>query len=159
LYDANRILESLQEYNSRITTAEEGIIKNTKEKQSLIEQEEAIQGQLKHSQGEYQSLSDTLSKVSILDFEKEKTSLDASIEDIVSASAHWKLLYAAIVEKDKLQQELHKNREELKKNSLDLEGADKLIKTKTSERTASLKMLEKAKLAAAESVDELRKQL
>src|SRR5690606_15457161 len=48
---------------------------------------------------------------------------------------------------------------ELKKNSLDLEGADKLLKTKTSERTTSLKMLEKAKLAAVESVDELRKQL
>src|SRR5690606_29305543 len=64
-----------------------------------------------------------------------------------------------IVEKDKLQQELHKNREELKKNSLDLEGADKILKTKTSERATSLKMLEKAKLAAAESVDELRNQL
>src|SRR5690606_29346159 len=46
LYDAKRILESLQEYNSRITTAEEGITKNTKEKQILIEQEKAIQGQL-----------------------------------------------------------------------------------------------------------------
>src|SRR5690606_19191369 len=159
LYDAKRILESLHEYNSRIKTAEEGILENTKEKQSLIEQEKAIQGQLKQSQVDCESLHTALSKVSILDVEKEKTSLDASIEEIVAASAHWNLLYATIIEKDRLQQELHKNREELKKNRLDLEEADKLLKTKTSERTTSLKMLEKAKLAAAESVDEPRKQL
>ncbi|WP_417359738.1 AAA family ATPase [Galbibacter sp.] len=159
LSDAESILENLQMYNSRIKTTEEGISKDSKEKDHLTSQREAVQTQLNQSKVEYQSLDTALSKVSISDIEKEKTSLDVSIEDIVGASAHWKLLYSGILEKNRLQLEWDKNKKELEKNNLELDQADKLLTARSSERTASLKMLEKARLAAAESVDELRKQL
>src|SRR5690606_19995330 len=150
------ILNSLQDYKTRIQTAEEQISTNTKDKQDLIEQEKAIAVRLKQSQVDCDSLNKALSKISIQEVEDEKTALDASIEDMVEASAHWKVLYSAILEKNRLQQELNRNKEEQEKNRLELDKAVTLLKAKFSEKEASSKMLEKAKLAAAESVEELR---
>lgn len=159
LSDAESILEGLQDYNASIQTAQESITKSTKEKQSLIEQQKAIQTTLKQSKEEYQSLNTALSKITIQNVDKEKTSLDTSIEDVVEASAQWKLLSSALLEKEKSQRELKANREAQEQNSIQLAKAKKLLETKILEKEASLKMLERAKLAAAQSVDELRQQL
>lgn len=159
LSDAESILKSLQNYTARIHTTKENSIKRGQEKQVLLEQQRVIQNSLKQKQREYESLNTALSDIAIQDIEQEKISLDTSIEDLIAATAHWKLLSQAIFEKNKLQQSLKENREALEQSSAQLAETQKLLETTTAERAASSKMLEKAKLAAAESVDRLRNQL
>lgn len=159
LNDSESILKSLQDYNTRLHNTKENIAKKRQEKQALLEQQHIIQNSLKQKQGEYESLNSALSDISIQDVEKEKISLDTSIEDLIAATAHWKLLFQAILEKNKLQQSLKENREALEQSSVQLSETQKLLESTTSEKATSLKMLEKAKLAAAESVDQLRNQL
>src|SRR5690606_17656317 len=100
LRDAERILEGLQNYNSRIQTADESIIKSKQKEQSLIKELNSIKNSLKQKNSEYESLTTALLKVSILDIEKGKSSLDTSIEDLVDRkstrlnSSHVKISYA-----------------------------------------------------------------
>ena len=159
LGDAKEILESLQNYTVRIRTTEENTTKNQQEKQTLERQLNIIQTSLQQKQSEYQSLNTALSAVSIQDVENEKSSLDTSIEDLIAATAHWKLLFQAITEKDTLQKSLEKNRKAQEQSTAQFVEAEKLLEIRTGERAASLKMLEKAKLVAAESVERLRNQL
>ncbi len=159
LGDAKEILESLQNYTIRIRTTEENITKNQQEQLALKRQLNTIQTSLQQRQSEYLSLNTILSAVSIQDVENEKSSLDTSIEDLIAATAHWKLLFQAITEKDTLQKSLKKNKKALEQSTAQFVEAEKLLETRTSERAASLKMLEKAKLVAAESVERLRNQL
>src|SRR5690606_23896627 len=136
-----------------IQTAEKSILKSRQEEQFLFKELDSIKNSLQQKNSECQSLTAALSKVSIRNDEKEKASLDTAIEDIIGATAHWKLLSLAISEKDKLQQALKTNKEALERNNAQAAEAQKLLDNKTLEKTASLKMLEKAKLAAAQSVD------
>lgn len=159
LQDAGGILERLQNYSSRIHNAEIDITKLQQEKQTLEEQRGTIQTSLKQKQSEYQSLNTSLADISIQDIEKEKSSLDISVEDLIEATAHWKLVYQAKNEENTLQQSIEKNKNELEQSGTQLAEVEKLLEITKSERAGSMKMLEKAKLVAAESVERLRNQL
>lgn len=159
LNGAESIIENLQVFQNRIQTAEKQLVEITKEKDLLKDQRLIFKSKLDQRKDEIQSLQATLSKVSISAIENEKAVLDASIEDILEASAHWRSQYETVIQEYKLQQELAKNKRALKENATALEKAEKDLKIKTAERAASLKMLERAKLTAAESVVELRKLL
>ncbi|HET8574167.1 MAG TPA: AAA family ATPase [Edaphocola sp.] len=159
LEDAAGILEKLKNCTDRIHTAEEDSKKYQQEQQTLEAQRTTIQASRQHKQNEYQSLQASLSGLSLQDIEKEKSSLDHSIEDLVAAAAHWQLLAHAIAEKNALIQSLAQNKRELAQNMTQLAAAEKLLETTKSEKSASLKMLEKARLAATESVERLRNQL
>jgi exonuclease SbcC len=159
LEDAAGILEKLKNCTDRIHGAEEDSKKYQQEQQTLERQRTAIQASRQYKQIEYQSLQASLSGISLQDMEKEKSSLDRSIADLVAATAHWQLLEYAIAEKDTLLQSLKQTKEELAQNTAKLAAAEKQLEGTKSARSASLKMLEKARLAATESVERLRNQL
>src|SRR5690606_13485052 len=155
LSDAEGILQNLKYYNARIKKAEEDILTIRKEQKDLLNKGDAIEGDLKQKKSDCGSLTAALSKVSFEKNENEKAALDTTIVDLIGATAHWKLLSSAISEKDKLQQTLKSNKDEFEHTNVKLTGAKKLLDAKALEKEASLKMLEKAKLAAAQSVEEL----
>lgn len=159
LEDAAGILKQLKNCTDRLHTAEEDSKKHYQEKQTIEDQRVAIQASRQQKQSDYQFLDTALSGISIQDIEKEKSSLDHSIGDLAEAAVHWQLMHQAIVEKDALSQSLEQNRKELEQNTAQLAEAEKLLETTKSERGASLKMLEKARMAATESVDLLRNRL
>ncbi|MDR2816404.1 MAG: AAA family ATPase [Proteiniphilum sp.] len=159
LKDAEGILESLQQYNSRISAAEADVTKRLQEKQRIEEQRNAIQTSLQQERRKQETLHATLSAIPIREIEQEKSSIDVAIEGLITAEAHWKLLYQAINDKNGMAQSLETSQNELKRNAIRLTEAESLLKGKKAERDASLKMLERAKLVAAESVERLRSQL
>jgi DNA repair protein SbcC/Rad50 len=159
LGDAKSILESLRIYTTRVQNAEKGIANRQQVKQGQESQLASIQTSLQQIQNVYKILHTVLSEIPIRDIEKEKSFLDASVEDIIGAEAHWNLLYSAIKEKDELQQSLENNKKEIEQSTLQLAEAEKLLETKKSEKEASAKMLEKAKLVATETVERLRSRL
>lgn len=159
LEDAAGILKNLENCTGRIHRADEDSKKQQQEQQTLEAQRTTIQASRQQKQTEYQSLQTALSGISLQDLEKEKSSLDLSIEDLVAAAAHWQLLHRAIAEKTGLSQSLVQQKEDLTQNTAQLAATEKLLEAAKSERSASLKMLDKAKLAATESVARLRRQL
>ncbi|GAA4309125.1 AAA family ATPase [Compostibacter hankyongensis] len=159
LEDAADILEKLRNCTDRIHAADEDSKKLQQEQQILEGQRTAIQSSRQQKQSDCQSLQTALSGISLQDMEKEKSSLDHSIEDLVAAAAHWQLLAHAIAEKGTLLQSLKQTKEELAQNTAQLAATEKLLEATKSARSASLKMLEKARMAATESVTRLRHQL
>lgn len=159
LRDAGGILESLKNYTSRIRSTKEKVIRYRQEGETLENQRKAVQSSLQQERSKQETLRTTLSAIPIHDIEREKSSVDAAIEELITAKAHWKLLHQAVNEKEHLFQSLESKQKELEQNMIRLVEAESLLKIKRSERDASLKMLEKAKLVAAESVERLRNQL
>ena len=145
LGDAESILENVNTYTSRIGTTEKEIESHQHEKQRLDSESIPLQALLQQIQNEYGVLQETLSNIPIHDMEKEKSAIDISIEDIISAEGHWKILHNAINQQNELQQSLENNKKELEQHTEKLATADRLLETIKLEKDASLKMLEKAK--------------
>lgn len=159
LDDAENILASLNTFTSLIKAAGNEIEKNQQEIDRLNIKQTSLQASVKKSQRENKSLLESFSGIRIRDLETEKASVDASIEDIISAEANWKLLYNALTEKDILAASLEKNKIGYTENGTKLEGTAKLLEAMKLEKDVSQKLLEKAKLAAAENVENLRMSL
>ena len=159
LNDAKGLLENLQSLTSRFHTVENTISTQKQQKKTLEDQWSTFETSLERKKAEWQSLNDALLVISIQEIENEKSALDTSIGDLIEASAHWKLLYQAKNEERALQQSLEKNSDGLKQSTSQLAEIEKLLTMAKSEKEASSKMLERAKLVAAESVEKLRNQL
>ncbi|ROI03260.1 hypothetical protein EGI16_11900 [Chryseobacterium sp. G0240] len=159
LKDAQSILENLNTYNSRIQNAEKEIENQQHRKQELEIELQSHQKSILQLQAENDAVEKLLSSIIIHDIEKDKAMADSSIEDIVSATAHWKLLYNAINEEELLQKSLVQNKKEQEQRKERRIEAEKLLETKKSIRDTSLKILENTRLTATKSVEDLRSQL
>ncbi len=159
LGDAHGMLESLKHYRNLNLKIEEEIEKNQQEKQGLDNVRESVQNLVQQKQRDYQTLQTVSTDISIQDLEKEKGIWDALVEDIIAAEAHWKLLSITLTEKETVQVALKSNKKELEQYIEKFKKAEQNLKGKRAERDTSLKMLEKARLIAAENVEHLRNQL
>lgn len=159
LGDAEGILKNLYSYTTRIHASKESVLKYEQEKRDLEDKRYSLQATQQQQQGEFQRLHTTLSVIPIQEMEKEKSVLDNFIADLVSAEAHWKIQHQAINDRDTIGQSLQNNRKELEQNKVRLSEAEELLHTRSVEKETSLKMLERARLVSAESVERLRNQL
>ncbi len=119
----------------------------------------AIVQQLQVEKKKHIEASEALVAIPIASLEKEKVSTDSRIEDMIAAEAHWKILSHGEADLDTLKQKLTDNKSELNDKSQALAWAAAQLVIATAERDASLRMLDKARLAAAENVESLRLQL
>lgn len=159
LGDAESLLGDLKNYNTRIFTIENEEEKYLIEKQELEKERVAVEKLLHQKQHDYKLLQAALSGISIIDIEKEKSISDACLADIIAAEAHWKLLYNAIKERERAEQWLENNYKQLNQYREALVSTEKLLEIKKAEKDIALKMFEKARLVATESVEQLRSRL
>ena len=159
LQDAVTILEGLNSLALGIRQAEQETEKHEQQKRLLETEQGSVQNQLEQVQNDYNTLQKALSAIPLQDVEKEKSAIDNSVEDMISAAAHWQLLYQAIRERDTLQQLLEHNKQELQQQTEKLIEAGRVLEIRKVERDISLNSLEKAKLVSAESIERLRNQL
>lgn len=159
LTDAEEILKSVHDYTSRIEDAEKKSLRLGQEKQTLEEKRNNQLDSRQKKEDDFRHLHTTLSAVPIQELEKEKTSLDSHIEEMVAAEAHWEILYRAIVDKEEINHSLSNNKKELTQNQTLFSKAKDLLPIRLAEKDTALKSLEKAKLVMAESVERLREQL
>jgi len=159
LGDARALLDALQSLLPKLGNTQTSIAEARKRKNEMETKSAAIQQQLQVGKKKYTEASEALSTIDIAAAEKGKAAIDNSIEDIIAAEAHWKIISHSKSELDTLKQKLadHKLEFNDKSQSLALASAQLLIAT--AERDASLRMLNKARLAAAEDVEFLRAQL
>lgn len=159
LSDAQKLLVSSQFLLPKLEVAQTTIDQAKQGKTDLETQSAALKEKLKAECEAQNLISDSLSAISITTLESEKAAIDLSIEDIIGAEAHWKLLFNSQKDLDALKQKLAGNKTELEsKLQLLAQTVEQLVIVKT-ERDTSLLMLDKARLAAAEDVESLRSQL
>ena len=110
-------------------------------------------------QGNYDIQSASLALVSITTLESDKAAIDLIVADIIAAEAHWKILFITHADLNTVKQKLAENKDELANKEQAFKQAVEQLCTAKVQRESSLRMLEKARLAATENVETLRTQL
>ncbi|MBS1781128.1 MAG: AAA family ATPase [Bacteroidetes bacterium] len=159
LGDAGTLLDTLQELLPQLENIQISIAEAKQAKTGLQTTLAAIGQQLQTEKGKHTEVSEALVAIPIASLEKEKGDIDSGIEDIIAAEAHWKIVFHAETDLDTLKQKRANNKSELNDKSQSLAQAAAQLVIATAERDASLRMLNKARLAAAENVESLRLQL
>jgi len=159
LGDAETLLDVAQALLPQLQNTQTAIAEAKQSKTELKKTLVAINQQLQAEKEKHTKASEALLAIPILSLEKEKASTDSRIEDIIGAEAHWKILSHGQVDLDTLKQKLVDNKSELNDRSQSLAQAAAQLVIATAERESSLRMLDKARLAAAENVESLRSQL
>ncbi|WPQ66088.1 AAA family ATPase [Chitinophaga sancti] len=159
LNDAGILLETQKNRFSLVLAAEEEIKVQEQERQRLSNEFATLQTSLQQARQEYESQKEEFSVISIASLDQQRSALDETIEDIIAAEAHWKILSSAITEQTKITEQLEENRKQLKADIEQLGNTKALLETNVIQRNTSLSMLEKARLVAAENVESLRTKL
>lgn len=159
LGDAEKLLDVAQALLPQLQHTQISIAEAKRAKTELDTKLAAITQQLLTEKEKHTKASGDLVAIPISSLEKEKASTDSCIENIVLAEAHWKILSHGQVDLDTLKQKLVDNKSELNDRSQSFAQAVAHLGIATAERDSSLRMLDKARLAAAENVEALRLQL
>jgi exonuclease SbcC len=159
LGDAQKQLDALQDLTTNFETTTKNIDKQKSIKEKLAAAAITISGDLETSQPVYDQLLAALSVVELPLLENEKAAIDQQLEDLIGAEAHWKIVFSKLTDFTTLSQKLVANKEDFSKKEALLKGAAQQLNDTQVQRDASLRMLDKARLASAENVESLRQQL
>lgn len=159
LGDAGKLLDASQVLLPQLEHTQTSIAEAKQVKTGLQTSLATITQQLQAEKEKRSEASEALVAIPIASLEKERTSTDSRIEDMIVAEAHWKILSHSEADLDILKQKLVDNKSELNNKSQALAGVSEQLVIATAERDTSLRMLDRARLAAAEKVESLRSQL
>lgn len=159
LNDAEETLASLKHYTNRINHSEKEIESFQQQRKQLLEKKGHDQELLQQSQSDFDALNAALSDIDIADLENQQIKATALIEDLISGTAQWNLLQNATAEQESLRQSLLKSKTDLEHQANELTKTTSLLEVKRIEKETFSASLEKARLIAAASVEELRTKL
>ena len=159
LGDAQALLDAAKSLLPELEHTQTAIAKAKQVKTDLEATSGTIVQQLHTEKELHTTALGTLAAIPIATAEKEKAALDSRIEDLIAAEAHWKLLSHSEADLNIVKQKLAENKSELSNKTPLLARASEQLMIAAAERDASLRMLHKARLAAAENVASLRSQL
>lgn len=159
LNDAEETLASLKHYTNRINHSEKEIESLQQQRKLLLEKKGNDQQLLQQSQSDFNALNAALSDIDIADLENQQIKATAFIEDLISGTAQWNLLQNATTERESLEQSLLKSKSDLEHQANELAKTTSLLEVKRIEKETFSASLEKARLVAAASVEELRAKL
>ena len=159
LDDAQKQLDALQVLFTNIEITTDNIDKQKNDKETLTAASITISRELQAAQLVYDKLSEAISSVDLATLENEKTAIDGILEDLIRAEAHWKILFSKLTAFKGLNQKLAANNAEVGNTKASLKDATEQLSKMQLQQEASLRMLERARLAAAENVETLRQQL
>ncbi len=159
LEDAHKQLIALQSLSAPVQKAGEAISAREQQKTTLVSQLAGARQQLETLQQTYQVQRDVQAAVSVAALEQDKGLADAQVETIIAAIAHWKVRYKAMLDYQSLQRANADHQEQLSHQKEQLAKAAARLSDAKIQWETSLRMMEKARLAAAENVESLRAQL
>jgi len=159
LGDAQALLDAAQSLLPELERTQTAIAEAKQSKADLEATSVTIAQQLQAEKELHTAASQALAGIPVATAEKEKTATDSRIEDLVAAEAHWKIISHSQADLHTVKQQLAGNKNELNNKTPLLVQASGQLVVAAAERDASLRMLNKARLAAAENVASLRSQL
>lgn len=159
LNDARKLLETLTSISEEIRESEMKTGLLGKEKEDLKTQCDTLQMELDTMQLSIETLQKELQKIDPGTLEQEKALVNDRVEDVVAARAHWNILSGKLTDFKKLVKNLEINRVSLRENEdLREKSSQLLLKAQTKKETTSA-LLDKARIAAAGDVENLRSHL
>jgi len=159
LDDAQKHLDALEILTNNIQTITGNINNQKNEKEKLTKVSFTISEELLRAQQVFDKLSKVLLKVDLPELENQKEAIGTILEDMIRAEAHWKMLFSKLVDYKSLNRKLTNNKTEIGIKEVSLKDVSEKLNTTQIQHDASLRMLEKARLAVTENVDSLRQQL
>ncbi|MFN8323431.1 MAG: AAA family ATPase [Chitinophagales bacterium] len=159
LGDARMLLDATEALLPQLESTQTEIAEAKRTKTDLDAKSKVILQHVEAEKEKHNAASRVLSAMPIASIEKEKAAIDSQIEDLIAAEAHWKVVSHSEEDMEIVKQKLAANQSKLNDNlPLLAQASDQLVIAK-AKRDASLRMLDKAKLAAADNVKSLRSQL
>ncbi|MBN9382208.1 MAG: AAA family ATPase [Chitinophagaceae bacterium] len=159
LNDAGQLVESGREASIKLQQITQETEQLQMDRKVLEQQQADIEAAMQKARQQYEATQTALAAVHIQVLEQEKLQTDAAVQQLAEAAAHWQLLYATqqeltriVVKLEVQQQELNRQREQIDPTDIALNKA--LLQKETVQQ-----MLDKAWLAASESIEQLRTQL
>ena len=159
LIDARKLLDAIQLLSPQLDITLRTIDLTKQAKNDLETKSTRLTQTLQKERDSHKIADEVLAAIPIAILEKEKEGIDLSMEDIIKAEAHWKILFSNQADLNNLKQKLDYNKKELENKTQLLAKTIEQLVVVTAERDTSLYMLNKARLAAAENVEYLRTQL
>lgn len=159
LEDGEKLLKQEADILLTITNARGEIQNKKNELESLNKSLLVLQQSMQTASENYASLHQEVSAIQIDQLKQDKSALEKAIEDLVNGAAHWTLQYSALKEVEEIKKGLVDDERNLNESQSQLETTHKLLDIAKVEYETSRKILERAKLAAAENVENLRGQL
>lgn len=159
LDDAQKQLGELHNLTTTIKTTIRNIDQQKKERDILAAAAITINQALETAQPVYEQLQAALSAVDLPLLENEKATIDQQLQDLIGAEAHWKIVFSKLIDFNALSQKLLTNKADFTTKETLLKEAAQQLSDRQVQRDASLRMLDKARLASAENVESLRQQL
>lgn len=159
LTDAQQLLNSLQGASVKMQTTMQDIERKEKEKKQLDKQLASFQITQATNLKSYQDKQKEIAVINISKLEKDKNATDTLLQEIVQATADWKILYATIQVSESVKITITENKKKLSTGKKQLLLAAKKIETAKTKRETSLQSLKEVRLAAAKNVETLRDQL
>lgn len=159
LQDAQKLVEELNIVQTKLAEVQEKIEKKESDtgihENNLRNKEVTFESTRKN----YETQSEALLLIPIEVIGLEKQQVDDSLENIIKAQAHWKILYNLIESIDALNQKQRGYEAESKIKEEALEEVSRRLVTEEARKEASEKLLQQARLTASESVERLRASL
>jgi exonuclease SbcC len=159
LGDAQALLDAAQSLLPELERTQTAIAEAKQSKADLEATSVTIAQQLQAEKELHTKAVLALADIPVVTAEKEKAAIDSRIEDLVAAEAQWKIVSHSKADLNIIKQKLAEHKSELNNKTPLLGKASAQLVVAVAERDASLRMLDKARLAAAENVASLRSQL
>lgn len=159
LGDAQVLLDAAQSLLPELERTQTAIAEANQTKADLEATSGTIAQQLQAEKELHTTALQALAAIPVATAEKEKAATDSRIEDLIAAEAYWKIVSHSEADLHVIKQKLAEHKSKLNSTTPLLEQASAQLMVTAAERDASLRMLDKARLAAAENVASLRSQL
>lgn len=122
-----------------------------------VETRTAIDNELQSARQQYDTIHTALAAMPQQELEEEKTGVDDALQQLTQAAAHWQLVFTAQQEVAHTGKRLETRQQELSNQQQQL--APGQVENARLQKEAAQQILNKARLAATESVEQLREQL
>lgn len=145
-------LQQLQEISLRTEQQQAG-------KEQSIQEQEKITTALENARQQYEASRTALAAISQQALEQEKTGIDEAVQQLTEAAAQWQLVYAAQQELEHINTRLKNQQQELIHQREQLVPGEVALDNARVQKDTAQQMLNKARLAAAGNVEEIRERL
>lgn len=156
LTDAKKLLALQQAIAREAVAANSGLTENVRQKQTSEKEIHIRRAEFVQAQTDYQSLQTELAAIPIDDLKNNESNVIRFVQEVVSAKAHWEVLYHSQKEYEVLTESLHTNQKETAARKITTAARKILVAAAKTEKETTERLLFKAQLQTAENVETLR---
>lgn len=159
LKDAAQVLNTETETSQHIQSLDKNIERKQTEKEKATKDLQIEEAALKTIGQEYEAIQLAIDAIPLQSLEQEKVAIDDTVQQLTQAVAQWQLVYAVKQELKQADERMGKLKQSLDEHTMLLTPAETALNSTRLQKETAQQLLDKARLAATESVQQLRQHL